>query len=118
MVIAVYVEGGGNTAGQQAQLRLGFDGLFRTLKEKASGKKLSLRFICRGSRQEAYDAYVNALKSNPDVLNVLLVDSEISIPPYAGDDGKDAKVRVAELTKRDGWDLSKADPHTIHLMAQ
>ena len=118
MVIAVYVEGGGNTADQQGQLRLGFDGLFRALKEKASGKKLSLRFICRGSRQEAYDAYINALKSNPDAVNVLLVDSETGIPPYTGDVVKDAKLRVAELTKRDGWDLSKANAQTIHLMAQ
>ena len=117
-VIAVYIEGGGDSSHLQSQLRTGFDGLFSTLKTTASGKKVSLRFICRGSRQHTYDAFMNALKANPDSINMLLVDSEDPIPAYSGNVSKDAQLRVEHLTKRDKWILAAASPERIHLMAQ
>jgi len=125
--IAVYVEGGGNMAGLKAELRQGFDALFRNEKPKASEKKVGLRFVCCGARDEAYKAFKNALKENSERINALLVDSESSIDPVPEDGAKDAGVRVAHLRKKegigvrgqgDGWLLSDDIAARVHLMVQ
>lgn len=125
--IAIYVEGGGNTAGLQAELRQGFDSLFRNEKRKAGEKKVGLRFVCCGARDEAYNAFKNALKVNSERINALLVDSESAIDPVPNDRAKDAGVRVAHLRKKegvgargqgDGWELSDDIAARVHLMVQ
>lgn len=125
--IAVYVEGGGNTAGEKAELRQGLDALFAEEKSKASSKRGSLRFICCGGRQQAYEAFMNALAQKPNSVNALLVDSETSIAPVPLDNAEDAGVRVAHLQQAsgtdgrgrgDGWPLGKVPTDRIHLMVQ
>ena len=125
--IAVYVEGGGNIAGQKAELRQGFDALFVNEKSKAREKRASLRFVCCGGRQQAYEAFINALAVNPKTINTLLVDSETSIPPVPVDEARDAAIRVARLRAKggtegrgqgDGWDFTGATSDRIHLMVQ
>ena len=125
--IAVYIEGGGNTAEQKAELRRGFDALFASEKSKAGAKRGSLKFICCGGRQQAYEAFVNSLTVNPKTMNALLVDSETPIAPIPANRAEDAKARVAHLQQKegsagrgqgDGWELGNVPPERVHLMVQ
>lgn len=125
--IAVYVEGGGDTAGQKAELRQGFDALFAREKSKAAEKSGSLRFICCGGRREAYEAFMYAVAVKPHLVNALLVDSETSIAPIPADHGQDAQVRLNHLSQTratdsrgqgDGWQFTGVPPERIHLMVQ
>lgn len=114
----IYAEGGGDTANQKAELRRGFDGLLEKWKSKSSAKKLSLRIVCVGARDEAFGAFINAIRTNPNAINVLLVDSETHVTTYAGNAPQDAAVRVAHLTQRDHWNFAEAASERVHLMAQ
>jgi hypothetical protein len=125
--IAVYVEGGGDTVGLQAELRQGFDVLFSKEKQKAREKKLSLQFVFCGGRDNAYKAFINALNENPQRINALLVDSETPIAPVPASKADDAKARVAHLKQKegiagrgqgDGWELGSVPPERVHLMVQ
>ena len=125
--IAIYLEGGGNTTQEKAELRQGFEGLFRAEKLFSREKHLSLRFVPCGGRKEAHDAFTNALNSNPERVNALLVDSEVAIALVSTDRPHDAEVRVAHLRNRqgsgdpqegDGWTLPNVRPERIHLMVQ
>jgi hypothetical protein len=125
--IAIYIEGGGNTAEQKAELRRGFDALFASEKSKAGAKRGSLKFICCGGRQQAYEAFVNSLTVNPMTMNALLVDSESPIAPVPANKADDAKARIAHLQQKDGtagrgqgdgWELGTVPPERVHLMVQ
>jgi hypothetical protein len=131
--IAVYVEGGGNGKEEKAELRRGFDALFAQQKSRAGDKRLSLTFICCGGRQEAYEAFQNALQVNRERINALLVDSETPIAPVPKDRAgetdkvKDALLRVTHLKQKegtaargqgDGWELSDDLAARVHLMVQ
>lgn len=125
--IAVYIEGGGNTAEQKAELRQGFDSLFASEKSKAREKRGSLRFVCCGGRQQAYDAFINSLSVNPNMMNALLVDSETPIGPVPQNKEEDAKARITHLQQKDGsagrgqgdgWDFRNVPPEQVHLMVQ
>jgi len=125
--IAVYVEGGGNGKEQKAELRRGFDALFAKEKSRASDKRLSLIFICCGGRQDAYEAFRNALEVKRERINALLVDSESAIASVPVDKAQDALIRVAHLRQRqgtdmrgkgDGWTLSNDLAARVHLMVQ
>jgi hypothetical protein len=131
--IAIYVEGGGNTAEQKAELRRGFDALFASQKSRAREKRIGLKFVCCGGRQEAYESFVNELKVNPEVLSALLVDSEtalVAVPMNtAGDPDEvaDAEIRIAHLRRKtatggrgqgDGWPLAGVPSERVHLMVQ
>jgi hypothetical protein len=116
--IALYVEGGGDTAQQKAELRQGFDGLLESVKSKARAKRLGWKLACAGDRRAAYEAFTNAVRTNPDAINVLLVDSEDPVAPETGDPARDAAVRVTHLRQRDGWDLSATCPERVHLMVR
>lgn len=116
--IAIYVEGGGDTTHQKAELRQGLGVLFEEVKSKARAKRLGWKLVCAGGRQTAYDAFMNALRTNGDAINVLLVDSELAVAAETGDSARDARDRVAHLSARDGWDLAIAPAECIHLMVQ
>jgi hypothetical protein len=116
--LAIYAEGGGDTTHQKAELRVGLDGLLNNVKSKAREKRLGWKLVCAGGRQATYEAFINALHTNPGTINVLLVDSETSIVAATDDTDQDAAVRVAHLTQCDQWDLSEAHPKRVHLMVQ
>ncbi len=91
MNIKLYIEGGGKSQKQDLEFRAGWRAFF----EKAGLKRMPATF--RGSsRNEAFDAYCNALRAPvADVLPVLLVDSEDLVAA-----GHDA---WAHLNARDKW---------------
>lgn len=125
--IAVYLEGGGNTAQEKAELRQGFDGLFKAEKSISRETLMSLRFVPCGGRKETYDAFMNALKYNPERISALLVDSETSIEKVPENKAQDAEIRLGHLRNKegdetrqqgDGWPLKNVHPERIHLMVQ
>lgn len=108
MKIAVYIEGGGDTAEQQATLRQGFDVLLREIRERARAKGLGLRLVLCGAREYAFKAFRHACQQQPRNINILLVDSEG--PVHGG--------ASTFLKSRDSWDLAFANEDQIHLMVQ
>jgi hypothetical protein len=118
--VAIYVEGGGDSASQKAQLRIGFDGLLSPQKQNAQLKNLRWKLVPSGSRNNAYEAFMHeSQKADRSVLCVLLVDSEEGLAKETkGDSVANAQVRKLHLTNRDGWDLRKINPEQIHLMVQ
>lgn len=117
--IAIYVEGGGDTVQQKAELRTGLDALLGSQKASARAKRLGWRLAPSGGRQAAFDAFQAALvRADQQTLLVLLVDSESELKGDTQDDVADAKARVAHLTARDRWDLKGVDPCQVHLMVQ
>jgi hypothetical protein len=106
--VRVYVEGGGNTRAARSRLREGFHGFFATLRELARQRRIRWDVIPSGSRKEAFDDFMAALRSHPDSWVVLLVDSE---------DAVFSQPRT-HLQKRDGWDLNAAAEDQVHLMVQ
>jgi hypothetical protein len=125
--IAVYIEGGGNGKEQKAELRRGFDALFAEEKTKVARRRGSLKFVCCGGRQEAYEAFTNSLHVNSTVISALLVDSETAMPPVPANRTDDGRVRVAHLRQKegtdgrgqgDGWKLPDDLAPRVHLMVQ
>lgn len=117
-VIVIYVEGGGDTADQKAELRAGFDSLLGSQKDAARARRLHWKLVPCGGRDAAYKAFVSAILTDPDAINILLVDSEEGLATETGNAKRDAQARVAHLTRRDRWDLKNTSPECIHLMVQ
>jgi len=74
--IAIYVEGGGPTRRTQDLVRRGFSAFLRPAVQAARACGGYVRPIVCGGRGQAYDKFCDALLTEPDVLNILLVDSE------------------------------------------
>lgn len=72
--IAIYAEGGGDHPGPE--LRLGFDTLLRAQKEAARARRLRWSMVLCGERKATCDAFLDAVRTAPEVVNVLLVDSK------------------------------------------
>ncbi len=119
--IKIYVEGGGDTVAQQAQIRDGMEELLKIQKELAQEKRIKWKLIPRGGRDQTFEAFNNAFRQADDeTLVVLLVDSEEAISPEVNDDpDRNAKMRKDFLLHRDAsWDLKGIPPAQIHLMVQ
>ncbi len=74
--LAIYVEGGGDTAQTLDPFRRGMTTFLKPVVEVVRQKRMKWRVIPCGGRKQAYDAFCDALLKEPDVFNVLLVDSE------------------------------------------
>jgi hypothetical protein len=118
--VAIYVEGGGDTAQQRAELRNGLDELLNNQKQAARDKRLRWKLVPSGGRKSTFDAFMNAVRqANDDKLCVLLVDSEKPIAHETkGKLDVNAQVRKQHLETCDRWDLNAIEPETIHLMVQ
>ena len=114
--IAIYAEGGGDHPGPE--LRVGFDTLLKAQKEAARARRLRWSMVLCGGRQGTCDAFLDAVRTEPEVVNVLLVDSEGPVAAETGDTKKDAAKRRQHLKTRDGWNLDAVDAECIHLMVQ
>jgi hypothetical protein len=108
MEIAIYFEGGGNSAETKAALRQGMSGFLKPLVDLARQRRCRWSITSCGGRYQASDAFLDALEKDPDTFNVLLVDSEAAV----------AALPRAHLQQRDGWNLNGAQEDQVHLMAQ
>src|SRR3954451_9770488 len=68
--IRIYIEGGGDSKETKAAIRQGFRQFFANLK---------VSVIACGTRNQAFQDFKRALKSNPAAINLLLVDSEEAV---------------------------------------
>ncbi|WP_437685853.1 DUF4276 family protein [Sorangium sp. So ce176] len=105
----VYVEGGGASRRAQEPLREGFSKLF----EKVLGACARPKIIACGSRNEAFADFKRALKSHPDALCILLVDSEEPVKPAISTWG--------HVSRREGDQWPRPDgvrDEQLHLMVQ
>ncbi len=128
--IRIYVEGGGDTVGQQTELRLGFDVLLREAKDAVRRKKLGWRLIPSGGRDQAAQAFLARWhQAVPAEMLVLLVDSEEAVAGElaSGIDEtledrcarrfSNADIRKAHLVKRDtSWRIKDIPSEHFHLM--
>ena len=74
--IAIYVEGGGDTEATLSPFRKGMSEFFRRAREAVRARRITWRVIVCGGRQQAYEAFCDALANEASVFNVLLVDAE------------------------------------------
>src|SRR5271165_4538042 len=103
--IAIYVEGGGKTQEQRAELRVGLDELLKAPKQRAREKKLKWKLVPSGGRQSTFEAFINAVcQTGDDMLSVLLVDSEGPLAAETADQpASNAQVRRQHLIHQDKW---------------
>lgn len=129
--IRIYVEGGSEKSGLQAQLRVGFDGLLRDVKNAARKRRWKWDLVPCGGRDQAAAAFRHYWgQAKQGEIVVLLVDSEERIPdesPTPSDEinsacilrlAKDAEVRKSHVVNRDKWLLKEFPAPHIHLMVQ
>lgn len=109
--IAIYIEGGGDTAQTLTPFRTGMSAFLKPVVDEVQKRRIKWRVIPCGGRKAAYDAFVEALANEPDVHNILLVDSEdpiaITVAPWT------------HLRNRsgDGWaQPAGADDTRCHMM--
>ena len=92
MTVALYVEGGGDNRRQSAQFREGWTKFFAAA---GLGGRMP-RVVRGGSRKQTFDRFAKDVAGRrPDVIPLLLVDSEDSVSP-------DHSV-WQHLQARDGW---------------
>lgn len=108
MDIAVYFEGGGNSAETKAALRQGMSAFLKPLVDMARARRSHWTLVSCGGRDEAFEDFCHALVEEPHVFNVLLVDAETAV----------AGLPRTHLRQRDNWDLDCAAEDQVHLMAQ
>lgn len=108
MEIAIYFEGGGNSAETKAALRLGMSAFLKPLVDLARQRHFRWSITSCGGRDQALDAFSDALKKEPEKFNLLLVDSEDAVTASP----------CAHLEQRDRWNLDGALEDQVHLMAQ
>jgi hypothetical protein len=123
--IRIYVEGGGDKLKTKKPFRIGMSQFLQRL-TGLTGKSLTC-VVC-GDRNNTCRDFKNALKSHPDDINLLLVDSEgpvntLTIDPNADREENDrvmGLIAKQHLINRDGWNdyLSGIDENDIHLMVQ
>ena len=84
--IAIYIEGGGPTSATRDPFRRGMSAFLRPVVTELRKRRIRWRPIICGGRQEAYDKFSDAMVKEPEVLNILLVDSEdpvaVNVSPW------------------------------------
>ena len=106
--VAIYMEGGGNTAATKAALRQGMDAFLTELKSLAQEKSWHWKLVCCGGRDQAFKRFKNARSTLDATIVVLLVDAENHVNTRP----------CAHLVARDGWDLAGVPDDDVHLMVQ
>jgi hypothetical protein len=110
--IAIYIEGGGDTANGKAQLRQGFDALLAAQKQAVRDRRLAWRVVLCGGRNDTFHAFHHAIAAATSEVVALLVDAEepVTDPSPPG--------RASHLRNRDRWPVGALDPMRLHLMTQ
>jgi len=99
------LEGGGNSAETKAALRQGMSAFLKPLVDLARERRYRWSITSCGGREQALDAFIDALEKDRATYNVLLVDSEAAV----------TALPRAHLQPRN---LGPAREEQVHLMAQ
>lgn len=106
--IRIYVEGGGADNPSRTRMRAGFARFLDSIHQLARQQGGRLRVIPCGSRPSACKDFQTALKSHPEALNILLVDSDSAVTGPV----------LAHLPAQDRWDCEGISEDQAHLMVQ
>jgi hypothetical protein len=109
VAVRVYIEGGGTTRREQVGLRQGFADLFT----KLLGDRPKPKVIPGGGRDNALKEFECGVRTNPEALCLLLVDSEAAVQKAS------APWEHVRTREGDGW--SRPDGATdeqLHFMVQ
>lgn len=109
MDIRIYIEGGGDAKDSKRLLRTGFDEFFKDLKGLAREKRAGWNVVMCGSRDETFSHFSCSIRNEPDVIHILLVDSE---DPITTTPLKHLKAREKS------WSFSSVKANQCHLMVQ
>ena len=110
--MTIYLEGGGDTAGQKNKLRLGMDTFLASLKDEARARRWGWKLVPCGGRQNAYETFKNArVHAKDGETIVLLVDSEAAVSTATSSEY--LRTRLG-----DRWELADVPEDHIHLMVQ
>ena len=78
--VSIYMEGGGDSKDQKAQLRQGMSRFLASLKDKVRAQNWNWKLTPCGTRRAAYEAFLNARRRPASgELIVLLVDAEAPV---------------------------------------
>lgn len=107
VAVRMYVEGGGDSSAQRTEFRQGLAAFWEN-----AGLKLKMpRTIVCGSRNSAYSDFCVGLRTHPNEVSILLVDSE---DPYIY-----PNLKWPFLFQRDGWRCPPgATEDNVFLMVQ
>ena len=106
--VAIYMEGGGDTAETKAALRQGMGEFLKELRDQARSKNWRWNLVPCGSRDEAKKQFMNARQLRPEMHAFLLVDAEASL----------SKSALKHVVERDQWNLNGVVEGDVHLMVQ
>ena len=110
--VAIYMEGGGDTANTRRRLRRGMDGFLRELKAKCRESRWNWRMTPSGGRDETLRDFDNARRrARPGEVVVLLVDSEA--PISAASPAAHLRTEARQARR-----LKGAPDDAVHLMVQ
>jgi hypothetical protein len=101
--IAIYIEGGGDSTDSKAAIRRGMATFLAAIRDRARALRWNWKVVPCGSRVAAWEAFQHEVEQNPEVFNVLLVDSEDPVIGRANH----------HLHVRDGWDLHPDDAKSL-----
>lgn len=105
--IRIYVEGGGDKD-SKAAIRAAFSQFLDEYRLRARSRRLRWDVIACGSRESAYEKFIDAEDQHGDAFNVLLVDSEGPVQGTARQ----------HLTRVDRWKLNAVADDQVHLMVE
>jgi hypothetical protein len=106
--IRIYIEGGGDQNSTKTALRHGFSEFFSAIISIVREKRINWKLVACGTRRNAYDDFVIALRAYPNALNILLVDSESQVSCGSW-----------EHLANEGWEKpSTATDENVHFMSE
>jgi hypothetical protein len=79
--VLFHIEGGRNKT-QDIEMRRAFNQFFNEIYQSGNDSNIKVTFMLHGSRRNAYEKFCFALIKNPEVYNVLLVDSEDPVQEF------------------------------------
>lgn len=89
-------------------LRTGVSAFLRALRDDARRQKLLWNIVVCGSRKAAFDAFRYNVDVQPDIFNVLLVDSEDAV----------TSAPLPHLRRHESWDFEHTSDNQVHLMVR
>lgn len=91
--IRLYIEGGGSDDATKRKLREGFESFLTEIVSEARKRRIGIKLIMRGGRDEALETFLTANVQNPQAFNMLLIDSDRPVT-------KGPREHVLSLTKK------------------
>lgn len=106
--IAIYLEGGGDTADGRTRLRKGMNAFLAPLRIAKGERSLRWAVIPCGPRDTTMAAFLDGEKTEPDTFNVLLVDSDDAV----------TRTPIDHLKDQGKKGLSAVAGDRVHLMVR